>query len=372
MPWVEEQINSGIKMENAYTAMPWTTWVGRMMFTGDNPMHGELYKRGRIGEKKGEYPLLDYLKNRGYNVRYSCMSSHGKKTFEKEYVCERNDRYTDGVSTRYQWFGVCELLKNGSKTFVILHNLMESHRPYTTIGLDYAGWHAERGIDCVSEETKTLNRRYLDEKILKWYSRFYGEKTIKVWMSDHGNLSMDYDEKTHTCRLLADFEEERTHVLFGVSGLGIKKVHENRYFQYDGFMQLVKYLIEKNEADYEKMFKPYVEYENYAQYDKINVGYTMKHSSIEELKKSKSTWQQFLGVRDDKYLYILYYDGSESFYVLPDEKTNELENPAYAEPLARLRSQVDGKKFINIFEADKFVHARKLYEKIGVHKHIWQ
>jgi hypothetical protein len=78
-----------------------------------------------------------------------------------------------------------------------------------------------------------------------------------------------------------------------------------------------------------------------------------------------------LGVRDDKYLYILYYDGSESFYVLPDEKTDELENPAYAEPLASFRSLVDGKKFINIFEEDKFEHSRKLYEKIGVTKHIW-
>jgi hypothetical protein len=57
--------------------------------------------------------------------------------------------------------------------------------------------------------------------------------------------------------------------------------------------------------------------------------------------------------------------------VLPDEKTDELENPAYAEPLARFRSLVDGKKFINIFEADKFAASRKLYEKIGVTKHIW-
>jgi hypothetical protein len=190
-------------------------------------------------------------------------------------------------------------------------------------------------------------------------------------MSDHGERVI-YDEvKKRKCIETDCFQEERTHVFFSVVGMGIKKARENRYFQFDGFMLLVKYLIEKNEDYYEKMFKPYVVYENYALYDKGKVDFTVKNQSAEALKKSRSTWQQFLGVRDEKYLYILYYDGSESFYVLPDEKTDELENPAYAEPLARFRSLVDGKKFINIFEEDKFVHSRKLYEKIGVHEHIW-
>jgi hypothetical protein len=170
---------------------------------------------------------------------------------------------------------------------------------------------------------------------------------------------------------MGNFEEERTHIFFGVSGSEIKKIRESRYFQFDGFMPLIKYLVEKNEDYYETMFKPYVVYENYTLYNKAKVDDTVKHTSAEEWEKSKGKWQQFMGARDDKYLYILYYDGSESFYVLPDEQTNELENPAYAEPLAKFRTLVDGKKFINIFEADKFEASRKLYEKIGVTKHIW-
>jgi hypothetical protein len=55
--------------------------------------------------------------------------------------------------------------------------------------MDYLDW---RAFDLRSEEAKTVNRKFLDERI-KWYSRFYGEKTIKVWMSDHGDRAVTYD-----------------------------------------------------------------------------------------------------------------------------------------------------------------------------------
>jgi hypothetical protein len=368
MPWVETQVNSGIRMENAYTAMPWTTWVTRMIFTGENPISGKLYKRGRIGNKQGEYPLSDYLKNRGYHVYYSCISSRGKKMIEKECLCEPDDRYTDGMSTRYQWFGICKLLQHKEKNFVIIHNMIETHVPFTSMDLEYMEW---RSLDRMTEKAKSVNRGFLDKRI-EWYSRFYGDKTIKVWMSDHGPGTVKHDTEECKCKTtsLEMFEEGRTHVLLGVSGTGIKKEHERRYFGFNGFMQLMKYLVEKKESDYEKIFNSYVTYENYPTYGKSPVK-EMLNMSVEDLEKSKSEWQQFMGVRDEKYLYILYYDGSESFYALPDEKTDELENSDYAELLERYRSLVDGKKFVNIFEEDKFVHSRKLYEKVGVHKHIW-
>jgi hypothetical protein len=228
-----------------------------------------------------------------------------------------------------------------------------------------------RGEKWRAEESKTVNRKFLDKRI-EWYSRFYGGKTIKVWLSDHGDGAINDDVKKRKRTLRDGFQEDRTHVILGVSGPEVRKIRENRYFQFDGFMLLIKYLLEKNETDYEKMFKPYIEYENYPSYSEWMVNLKLKQITVEGMEKNKSTWQQFLGIRDDKYLYMLYYDGSESFYVLPDEKTDELENPAYTKPLAKFRSLVDGKKFINIFEEDKFVHSRKLYEKIGVHKHIWQ
>jgi hypothetical protein len=367
MPWVESQINSGIRMENAYTALPYTTWVGRAMFTGENPISGNLYAKEHIGDKEGEYPLYDYLKNHGYQVYYSVTGYRVMLMFGRECIRESEIKYSYGAATRYQWFGVCELLKRKSKTFVILHSYTETHPPYASVDMDYLDW---RAFDLRSEEAKTVNRKFLDERI-KWYSRFYGEKTIKVWMSDHGDRAVTYDLRKRKLGYMGNFEEERTHIFFGVSGSEIKKIRESRYFQFDGFMPLIKYLVEKNEDYYETMFKPYVVYENYTLYNKAKVDDTVKHTSAEEWEKSKGKWQQFMGARDDKYLYILYYDGSESFYVLPDEQTNELENPAYAEPLAKFRTLVDGKKFINIFEADKFEASRKLYEKIGVTKHIW-
>jgi hypothetical protein len=351
-------------MENAYTAMPWTTWVGRTMFAGENPISGNLFEKESIGEKEGEYPLYDYLKNHGYHVYHSCTSARGVSMFAGEHLCEVDMvNYSFGMSTRYQWLGICKLLKNKGKNFIILHNLSEAHAPYASMDMNFYDW---RSHGRIAEELKTVNRRFLDDRI-KWYSRFYGERTIRVWMSDHGDGYINEDIKKCKWTRLDSFQEEKTHVILGVSGQGVKNICEKRYFQFDGFASLIKYLIEKNEADYEEMFKPYVMYEDYAQYGKRNID----HISAEELLRTKSTWQQFLGIRDDKYLYILYYDGSESFYALPDEKTDEIENPAYAETLAKYRALVDGKKFINIFEKEKFVHSRKLYEKIGVTKHIW-
>jgi hypothetical protein len=368
MPWVEAQVNSGIRMENAYTAMPWTTWVTRMIFTGETPISGKLYKRDIIGKNEGEYALLDYLKNHEYNVYYSCISSRGKKMLKKEYLCEPNDGYTDGMSTRYQWFGICKLLQHKEKNFVIIHNMVETHVPFTSMDLEYMEW---RSLDRMTEKEKSVNRRFLDKR-MEWYSKFYGDKTMKVWMSDHGpgTTNRDTEECKQKTTSYEMFEEKRTHVFVGVSGTDIKKKLERRYFGFDGFMQLIKYFVEKKESDYEKIFNPYVTYENYPTYGKSSVK-EMINMSVEDLEKSKSKWQQFMGVRDEKYLYILYYDGSESFYVLPDEKTDELENPAYTDQLVKYRSLVDGRKFINIFEEDKFVHSRMLYEKIGVHEHIW-
>jgi hypothetical protein len=365
MPWVEAQVNSGIRMENAYTALPYTPWIGRAMFSGENPISGHLYTKENVGGKEREYWLYDYLKNQGYNVYHSCAGSRGTSIFKSECMCEPNINYPNGISTRYQWFGVCELLKRKGRTFVILNSNIETHPPYVSMDMDYLDW---RTFNRRAEKSKTINRKFLDERI-KWYSRFYGGRTIKVWMSHHGDETINNDGKNRTT--WNRFQEERTHVFFGVSGFGVRKICENRYFQFDGFMPLIKYLLEKNEADYEKMFRPYIVYEDYPFYSEWKVRLELNRATAEDIKKDRSTWQQFLGVRDDKYLYILYYDGSESFFVLPDEKTDELENPAYAEPLAKYRSLVDGKKFINIFEEDKFEHSRKLYEKIGVTKHIW-
>jgi hypothetical protein len=363
MPWVESQINGGIRMENAYSVMPWTTWITRTMFSGENPISGRLYSKGKIGEKTGEYPLLDYLKEQGYHVLYSCYSRRGNSMFTKEYRCEQNDKYVDGMSTRYQWFGICRLLQNKSKSFVILHNIVETHAPYASMNLEYMDWRSQSRR---TDQMKTISRRFLDDRI-KWYSRFYGNKTVKIWMSDHGDARSNYDIKTHKFTEYEFFNEEKTHTVFGVSGSEIKKLREKRYFQADRFWMLLKYLIEKSEADYENMFHSYVTYENYPIYSK----WYELNLALEELEKRKGIWQQFIGVRDDEYEYIRYYDGSESFYVLPDEKINKLENSEYAEVLSKFRAMMDEIKFINIFEEDKFVESRKIYERIGVTSHVW-
>jgi hypothetical protein len=357
LPWVKSQIESGIKFENAYTTMPWTTWTMKTIFSGKGAISGKLYGRGKIGEKQGEYPLYDYLKEQGYNLHYSGTEPYSRKWYVEECLCKLEKIDVSRLSTRSQWLGVCKMLKTSGKSFTLIHNLAEVHPAYGCIYLDYMDW---RGPGRRTEEEKTVSRNYLDKRI-EWYSRFYGERSTKIWMSDHGDGRI-YDRDTNKNVIVDFYKETKCHVIFGASGMNIKKIRETRFFSYECFINFVKYLASGSEKMYDSIFLPYIVYENLDKYAASEVNRVLE---IEEAERQeiKGTWQQYIGVREEKFKYIRFYDGEERFFVLPNEDENEIDNPEYGDDVERLRDIVKKREFADIYNEEFFVQSRRLYEK---------
>jgi hypothetical protein len=270
----------------------------------------------------------------------------------------RDEQRVDGakLSTFTQWEGVCEMLQNEGKFFMIIHSMMEVHQPYACPELKYLNpeYYSRR-----SEEEKSVSRSYLDKRI-EWYNRFYGKNAVRIWMSDHGDARL-FDKKTNRTIEKDYYKDEKTHVIFGISGFGITKFVENRFFSYEGFKSLIEYLTGQNKK-YDSMFVPYIVYENLDKYAASEVNRVLE---VEETKRReiKGTWQQFIGVRDEKFKYIRFYDGEERFFVLPNEDKNEIDNPEYGEDVERLRDIVKTRKFADIYSEEFFVQSRRLYEK---------
>lgn len=356
--WVSNQLKSGINFHNAFTTMPWTTWVTRMIFSGEGVISGNLYKKGKIGEKNSQYELVNLLHKNNFKIKYSGIRSRELKGFHRKLRIHTTEYDNLKYSTRTQWYGICNLAKNKRNQFIVLHNLYETHGPYVSPWLTDTKGFITRNM---TEYEKEINIKYLDKQ-LEWYSQFYGDSSIRIYMSDHGDQLILKHEGEETNRKLA-FSEERTHVLFGVCGNIHEKYDEYRLFSYEQFPLLIKSLINSNFCKIDIDDVKYIRYENLDMYDKVTIYNRYLPLSYDERNFRKGEWQQFIGLRDKKYKYIRFFDGEELFYKLPNETDNLIDLKEHQEKITEMRHLVKDADYVNIYKENFFEKSRLLYVK---------
>lgn len=351
-PYIIEEGKRGIFFENTFSSMPWTSWVMKTIFSRKNAISGKLFLTGKIDENNG-FPLLGLMKKEGYCFKYAGVRA-AKRWFKKAYLLKLEYFDDARVSTRSQWYAVDYMLRHKRKTCFMLHSTQESHYPFvcpnnTKISYLFSDKYADY------KQKKESNQYWNDE--LQWYGQYYGKNCIKIYMGDHGDRSI-CENGNITTRY--DYTEARTHVFAILVGNGISPRVEQRFFTFSRFHELLIYALNPTAKNYANIFVEQIDYEMYDKY-KLDVEMQNYMHNL-TTKFSVESWMQCRGVRTFADKYIRFIDGTELYFVLPDETKNEINNPEYQQRIRSLQKYVISKGYIDIRDYDFFKDVRILYE----------
>lgn len=326
-----------MKSEYAYTCMPWTTPTMKTIMTGKDPIEGKLYNYKFLND---EMELLREIKKNGYQFLYFGNTFWQEKIIPKKYQgIFMNDMRTP-ISTEYLWSAVNRIAMEGNKTYFILIHELETHGPYfCPESKELQGGHCP-----VTEETKLSATAWMDKQY-EFYSDIMGNKSLQIYMGDHGNEGYVY-------------ENNRINVMFFIRNSAKKVDFSKGMFSLKKVPQLINYLMEWENVTEEQFLDDFIISDSYDYYSEKDVNRIISNNVS---LKDKKGWMQVKTIRNQEYAYVLYFDGEEMFFALPNETENLIDRPEYADMIAEMKEKL-GTEFIDIYKEEFFVHSRKLHE----------
>ena len=346
-PFLQNKVEAGVSFENAYTVMPWTTETKKTIMYGEYPIEGKLFLRENF--EKENTKLIQLLESNGYYFGYSGLLRI-TKMFDSSVVIPSiyyDNKYAS--SLQKQWDALAMLCMSQKPICVLIHTLYETHEPFLCgegdtlirFGSTENNWKEEK-----CQKQAAVSGAYIDKQ-LAFYEPYYGKKSIKIYMSDHGRVGN------------SPFNEEKIHIIFSISGIGIKSRKIDEMFSLVNFPKVIQLILEDRD-DWEKLTDEYVLIENLDAYNELVVSYTLSGKlSVEEMYQCR-------GIVTKKDKFFLYAYGKEYYFTSRMSEKNEIDNPLYTERIAELKD-LCGEEFIDIYQYEKFKYSRLLYEN-DIHK----
>lgn len=346
-PFLKRKGKEGVKFENAYTVIPWTTETTKTILCGEYPIEGKLFLRKYISEKNAE--LLKILRENGYGFGYCGMPKFAK-LFDEWIIAPVNcyDNKFSG-SMQKQWDALNILCQNEGPMCILIHTLRETHEPFICgegetfnyYNSTKAGW---KQSGCI--EQAEFSGKYIDNQ-LDFYEKFYNENAVEIFMSDHGRVGN------------SPMDENKIHTMLTICGKSIKNASINNMFSLVKFPELIKKIIEE-ESDWENLTGQYVIIENLDAYDERIVLQTLSG------QLAKEEMYQCRGIVTKQDRYYLYAYGKEYYFVGDELEENRIDDQKYIDRVEKLK-RICGDGFIDIYLYDKFQYSRLLYDDgIGI------
>lgn len=335
LPETMELSKQGTFFQRAYTTTPHTNAVLRSMFRNVLPIDDFPKTQEKIDSENS--PLIQFMENEGYKVRFIGDS---KRVMGREHLLEVSEKQSCNVKW---WEGVIDLLQSPEPCFYIFH-FMESHfgsyvpglkGPVTRHNTPQAQWEVQ---------IKTTFG-YLDQ-CLALYHKLLGEKT-QIFFSDHGQ-KVGYKNMR--------WDEQVMHPYCFAVGKDIPKIIVTRFFPYINFGKFIQWIVDSTIFALEDVCADEIAFQDTDYYN------PWKIDAVIEADNAKFGIA-YRGILNYEYKYVINSLGEEFFYrVQPDssEELVPLEDPALR---AELRNKA-GTKFLDIYQYDKFLYSRKLYESI--------
>lgn len=338
MPFLYQlsQKKGSMKSEFAYTCMPYTTPTLKTILTGKDPIEGRLFDYKLLND---EMNLLKQLKKNNY--RFLCFGDvfWENKTTPRKYRGISADEQRTNISTEYLWNAFNYLATSNNKpVFLLIHGIYETHGPWFCPDSDEL-----RGAN--TKKNQQIASAWMDKQY-EFYNNVMGEKSLQIYMGDHG-LEGSYI-----------YENNRCNVMFFVRNSDVLIDFTKGLFSLKKFPQLIGYLMKWNNLTEDDLLDESAKSCMYDYYGLEKINNVLKDSA--ELR-DKNSWMQCKVIRNKKYTYVLYFDGEEMFYALPNETENLIDRPEYADIIQEMRQKL-GTEFIDIYKEEYFVHSRKLYE----------
>lgn len=343
MKYLNKISKDSMFFENAFTFTPWTTSTMQVMMTNKKTLDNNLFETGKINENNS--CVLQFLKSKGYTFKYIGGAFYKDRLFDRKF----SDFSKIDCCSFYQWRIIKNLILIDTPCFFLVHSFYETHPPFISGGeLDtlknYVPPIDEKELNKFREQKKESSI-YLDNQI-EWYDKFWTNRCIKIYMSDHG-----FDKI---------YKDGKLHVVLFLMGDKINNLICKKMFSYLNFYKLFTYIIEPNEENFGTLFGDYIEFQNMHLYDEHLINSVIeKGAQFYRLSEAVAS----RGVRTQHDKYVLYATGDELYFILPDEDKNRINEPQYKERINKLK-KITGNYFINIYKYDKFKHSRKIYDML--------
>lgn len=340
-PFLKKKTEEGICFENAYTVMPWTTETTKIILSGEYPIEGKLFLRGNLSKDNME--LLSVLDDNRYEFRY-CGMPRFAKLFEKTdaaYVHFFENKFSG--SMQKQWDALDVLCRTEAPVCALIHTLRETHEPFICGDGDTLQWFGSSKTDWQKKNCRRqaeCSGKYIDRQ-LEFYEKFYGENSVKIYMSDHGRVGN------------SPMDDNKIHIMFSISGRNMEPMTVKSMFSLVKFPELIKKII-LDESDWESLTENYVLIENLDAYNELVVQKTLSG------ELGREEMYQCRGIVTETEKYFLYAYGKEYYFRDDVLSRNEINNILYKDRILELK-QLCGDIFIDIFKYEKFRYSREMY-----------
>lgn len=340
MPFLHGLDEQSIVFDNVYTVTPYTGATFKTLFGKLRVIEEKSFNVAKIGKKNSAF--FRELSNKGYSFKY-----YGElDLLESEHIPEYYySIYTSMTQMFWDILRDIVLQKKEEKGFFVLHEVLQTHIPYISLGLtgntysnreSWAGQQEEN--DKILKNRQVIESRLYVDKQLEFWNRILPKSMYKIYMSDHG----------HT--LLGRF-----HTIMKICQKGIKAKHYRNLLSYYDFDKVILHILEHNDLDCHLFSKDYVIVQD--------VDYYYKDYILDYIKEDDFTPDGLIGyqgVITGKDMLISYQHGIEYY-----QKHENDEVCVTNERLNYLRSCLSKSK-IDIYQEEKFKYSRiiwKAYQK---------
>ena len=354
MPWLEKKMHEGVFFERMYTNTPYTSATMKSIFTGENLIEGKLYKsRGLLYSRKEyeHFPFFRVLKKYGYEFKYigTVLETEG---IDPGNVKIYKHLYNDTrwlPSTLSQFEGIRFLSETEKPTFVIIHDLIETHEPFAN------PWYkcvvdgdTVRRVPYSMLGDQVIESQSFQDELIKYFSRFYEDVRYNIFMSDHGKVMGSIE----------DLMERMYHVILAVNGKELAKQTVKTLYSMQEFHKILEQILsgrmQFEEDDEDKL----VVIEN----DDVYNSEVLER--VTEAGDSVYRYVQLRGVISNKDAFFRFATGNEGYYIYGNKK-NYIDDKRFTERIVELRKK-NGFTFIDIMKDPKYKAAAEMYRKMGL------
>ncbi|THF80789.1 sulfatase-like hydrolase/transferase [Cohnella fermenti] len=328
LSYLKDLRQHSIQFNRAYSVSTYTSASYRGMFS--ETLHdGNDYSYKEIDGSTSS--LLSWLNDHNYKT-----FTHGgvKISGVENFI---NVAYPGNIMhpmTFRWWDAFCQLVDCEDPQAHII-NISEAHFPFMccndspTLNLTYNVYYS------YNDPTRDVSGsiRQLDESIsfinhqLNRISQYFASNTTLVFCSDHGTKVGGPVGHVVTC------EEDIIHVPLIINSPNTEPEIITSLFSLKRLCDLIKGLLQDNQIE-EELFSDHVVVERGPIYFEM-------YSNDPNFSANAGSWMKaFKMVRNDSFKYILFQDGEEWFFNLPNEKNNEINNVEYLGALEDLRKKV--------------------------------
>lgn len=343
-PYLFQILKDNIWFENAYTHVPYTHMSLVSMFTGKTCIDDYQYEIGEVPEQTSLFCEISQKKGK------FCYLGIKPEIFPKK------TRYATVFNTCSSlfWEYICRMYDEDTLDVSCLHSL-ETHTPFicgkhsVEMLYNYKVFSRDlEGVTKFSWDQYMDTVRYMDQQCEFYFKFFYGNTTI-LFCSDHGQ-SFYKDQVTIKNNF---WNEDMIRVPYGIiSSTGMKK-NVSQLFSHLDTGRVILNLINKSDILYKISIPEFVEVNRDFTYSKNDLS-CMRTLKCEHLGKAFKCWVS----KEDKY--VLYYDGTEEYYILPDENTNLIHHKRYQDRIEMYRRTVN--RTFPKWKGSRFEYTRQYYK----------